>query len=117
MVPALRTMNTNYNTKNTIAKMEPISSPVLYSAISPATTESTFAGSPAPIRHGDGAGSARTDGLANAIGNPSHAQTGEPPKKKQKRNKPTLSCEECVERKTKVSVSLELDVTSDWTCF
>tara|TARA_R110002003_G_scaffold626_4_gene20890 strand:+ start:10626 stop:11018 length:393 start_codon:yes stop_codon:yes gene_type:complete len=27
-----------------------------------------------------------------------------PPKKKQKRNKPTLSCEECVERKTKVSV-------------
>jgi hypothetical protein len=27
----------------------------------------------------------------------------EPPKKKQKRNKPTLSCEECVERKTKVS--------------
>jgi hypothetical protein len=24
-----------------------------------------------------------------------------PPKKKQKRNKPTLSCEECVERKTK----------------
>jgi len=29
---------------------------------------------------------------------------GGPPKKKQKRNKPTLSCEECVERKTKVSV-------------
>lgn len=27
----------------------------------------------------------------------------EPPRKKQKRNKPTLSCEECVERKTKVS--------------
>ena len=26
----------------------------------------------------------------------------EPPRKKQKRNKPTLSCEECVERKTKV---------------
>jgi hypothetical protein len=26
-----------------------------------------------------------------------------PPRKKQKRNKPTLSCEECVERKTKVS--------------
>ena len=26
-----------------------------------------------------------------------------PPKKKQKRNKPTLSCEECVERKTKVT--------------
>lgn len=28
-----------------------------------------------------------------------------PQKKKQKRNKPTLSCEECVERKTKVRVS------------
>jgi hypothetical protein len=28
-----------------------------------------------------------------------------PPKKKQKRNKPTLSCEECVERKTKVSTA------------
>ena len=28
-----------------------------------------------------------------------------PPKKKQKRNKPTLSCEECVERKTKVSAA------------
>lgn len=27
-----------------------------------------------------------------------------PAKKKQKRNKPTLSCEDCVERKTKVSV-------------
>lgn len=27
-----------------------------------------------------------------------------PPKKKQKRNKPTLSCHECVERKTKVRV-------------
>lgn len=27
-----------------------------------------------------------------------------PPKKRQKRNKPTLSCEECVERKTKVCI-------------
>ena len=33
----------------------------------------------------------------------STAQGEAPPKKKQKRNKPTLSCEECVERKTKVS--------------
>lgn len=30
----------------------------------------------------------------------------EPAKKKQKRNKPTLSCHECVERKTKVSQQL-----------
>lgn len=28
-----------------------------------------------------------------------------PPKKKQKRNKPTLSCHECVERKTKVRMT------------
>lgn len=34
---------------------------------------------------------------------PSTPVLAEPPKKKQKRNKPTLSCEECVERKTKVS--------------
>lgn len=31
---------------------------------------------------------------------------GEPQKKKQKRNKPTLSCYECVERKTKVGISI-----------
>jgi hypothetical protein len=37
-------------------------------------------------------------GLHNALAN----NNGEPPKKRQKRNKPTLSCEECVERKTKV---------------
>jgi hypothetical protein len=56
-------------------------SPALYSAISPATTESNFATS---VKTDDG-------------------NLQEPPKKKQKRNKPTLSCEECVERKTKVS--------------
>ena len=31
----------------------------------------------------------------------------QPARKKQKRNKPTLSCEECVERKTKVSACRE----------
>ena len=31
-------------------------------------------------------------------------EAGPPQKKKQKRNKPTLSCVECVERKTKVCV-------------
>jgi hypothetical protein len=56
-----------------------------YAAISPATTESTFAGSPTLVKHEDG------------------SPGSEPAKKKQKRNKPTLSCEECVERKTKVS--------------
>jgi hypothetical protein len=33
---------------------------------------------------------------------PSPSVSSEAQKKKQKRNKPTLSCEECVERKTKV---------------
>jgi hypothetical protein len=58
---------------------------LLYSAISPTVTvatESSFGAS--PLKNEDGF-------------------TDEPPKKKQKRNKPTLSCEECVERKTKVS--------------
>lgn len=60
--------------------LSPIS-PVLYTSISPAGTDSTFPGT--PIKHEDG-------------------HFPEPPRKKQKRNKPTLSCEECVERKTKV---------------
>lgn len=57
---------------------------------SPAATESTFVGSPSieQIKPEDG-----EDGSL------------QPPKKKQKRNKPTLSCEECVERKTKVSLT------------
>ncbi len=57
-------------------------SPVVYTAISPAGTDSTFAASPIKLENGT---------------------FSEPPRKKQKRNKPTLSCEECVERKTKVS--------------
>jgi hypothetical protein len=40
-------------------------------------------------------------------------------RKKQKRNKPTLSCEECVERKTKVRVRLRkswmLSMSRRWT--
>ncbi|KAF4635881.1 hypothetical protein G7Y89_g2207 [Cudoniella acicularis] len=55
-------------------------------AISPTATESTFAGSPTNVKAEDG--------------------SSEPPKKKQKRNKPTLSCEECVERKTKVRIPI-----------
>ncbi|CAL3965402.1 unnamed protein product [Diplocarpon coronariae] len=51
-------------------------SPLVYTSVSPSGTESTFTRS--TIKHEDS-----------------------PPKKKQKRNKPTLSCEECVERKTK----------------
>ncbi|KAI1011538.1 hypothetical protein LB504_002785 [Fusarium proliferatum] len=33
----------------------------------------------------------------------------EPPKKKQKRNKPTLSCHECVERKTKLGIKRQTE--------
>ncbi|TEY39720.1 hypothetical protein BOTCAL_0452g00030 [Botryotinia calthae] len=53
-------------------------------ATSPTVTDTTFNASPvtSPIQ--------REEGL-----------TAEPPKKRQKRNKPTLSCAECVERKTK----------------
>jgi hypothetical protein len=58
--------------------------PALYTAISPTPTETSAFGS--PIKNEDGS-------------------LQEPPKKKQKRNKPTLSCFECVERKTKVSRS------------
>jgi hypothetical protein len=58
-------------------------SPALYSAISPATTGSPF---------------------TSTIIKSEDATAQEPPKKRQKRNKPTLSCEECVERKTKVSM-------------
>lgn len=60
------------------------------SATSPAVTDTTFNASPvtSPLQ--------REDGL-----------TAEPPKKRQKRNKPTLSCVECVERKTKVSCTLQ----------
>jgi len=57
-------------------------SPMLYTTISPATTDGSFAASPVKTEVGS---------------------LPVPPKKKQKRNKPTLSCEECVERKTKVS--------------
>jgi len=69
-----------------------LATPILfYSAISPTVT----------------VGSVATDSSFGT--SPLKTEDGfndEPPKKKkQKRNKPTLSCEECVERKTKVSLS------------
>ena len=60
-------------------------SPALYPSLSPTGTETTFQDSP------------------TALVKPENGSIGEPRKKKQKRNKPTLSCIECVERKTKVS--------------
>ncbi|KAF5874410.1 putative zn 2cys6 transcription factor protein [Botrytis fragariae] len=74
-----------------IGSIGPISPAFVYngtiayaSTTSPTVTDTTFNASPvtSPIQ--------REDGL-----------TTEPPKKRQKRNKPTLSCVECVERKTK----------------
>jgi hypothetical protein len=49
--------------------------------------------------------SRRTMDDAHASTSPDGSAQGldQPPRKKQKRNKPTLSCIECVERKTKVS--------------
>ncbi|KAF4471940.1 hypothetical protein FALBO_1148 [Fusarium albosuccineum] len=41
------------------------------------------------------------------------ANGDEPPKKKQKRNKPTLSCHECVERKTKVGLFQMIAIEGD----
>ena len=69
------------------------------SATSPATTIPSPASASYP-RSQDGArydygGDSGQEGTLPAVGD-------EPPKKKQKRNKPTLSCHECVERKTKV---------------
>lgn len=43
--------------------------------------------------------------------NKSEDADGDSKKKRQKRNKPTLSCFECVERKTKVGCSLSLGVS------
>jgi len=69
--------------------------PALDTAVSPSFTESTFNASP------------EGSGLGIAF---------EPPRKKQKRNKPTLSCEECVERKTKVSGNLCYLVEAFFRC-
>ena len=46
----------------------------------------------------------RTQPSTSPEASTSTTQGDGPPKKKQKRNKPTLSCEECVERKTKVRI-------------
>lgn len=44
------------------------------------------------------------DGINGQNENGQNDDPNAPVKKKQKRNKPTLSCSECVERKTKVSL-------------
>lgn len=67
----------------------PVMDPSVYSSLSPVAT---------------------SDSPANADSLPLKLENGYPSehaKKKQKRNKPTLSCEECVERKTKVECSID----------
>ncbi|KAF2456265.1 fungal-specific transcription factor domain-containing protein [Lineolata rhizophorae] len=51
-----------------------------------------------PTAHGGGL--ARAAALSDASQSPPH-DPDDPPRKKQKRNKPTLSCDQCVSRKTK----------------
>ncbi|KAK3318328.1 hypothetical protein B0H66DRAFT_532840 [Apodospora peruviana] len=55
-----------------------------------------------------------SSGYSSAMGDRQDSSTAspttEPHKKKQKRNKPTLSCFECVERKTKVRVQIPIAV-------
>ncbi len=54
--------------------------------------------------NGDGDGDDEHHGNGSGHSNSNTASPTEPHRKKQKRNKPTLSCYECVERKTKASV-------------
>jgi hypothetical protein len=63
------------------------------------------AGSIATAFHGVPVKTEELNGGENddAAGSGSGDVNGEPARKKQKRNKPTLSCFECVERKTKVT--------------
>src|SRR5207253_9683998 len=69
---------------------------------------------------GDSASSMDDDGTqpSTSPDPPASAAQGQelPARKKQKRNKPTLSCEECVERKTKVSPRLLCAVEWSATC-
>ncbi|KAL3418395.1 zn 2cys6 transcription factor [Phlyctema vagabunda] len=59
--------------------------------------------SASPVANPSASPSAAASGLVSSpvLKTESSSSLSEPAKKKQKRNKPTLSCEECVERKTK----------------
>ncbi|KAI2618823.1 fungal-specific transcription factor domain-containing protein [Hypoxylon sp. NC1633] len=74
-----------------IAILTPTSASTLYA--SPDSANQPFFGAKSEPEDGDGLSSG-----GSITATPSYA---EPVKKKQKRNKPTLSCYECVERKTK----------------
>lgn len=93
----------------------PFGQPVL----TPSSGGSTIYASPDPNQHqlSHTRSSANGNGASNGYSSPvkteldddhggsnaSATSPGDPEKKKRKRNKPTLSCFECVERKTKAS--------------
>ncbi len=58
---------------------------------------------PALKRHAESIGAASNGHAPDSSVNSPQSDDDEPGRKKQKRNKPTLSCFECVERKTKVT--------------
>lgn len=76
-----------------ISILTPTSASTLYA--SPDSANQPFFGAKSEPDDGDGASSGGSVAAAGSY--------AEPAKKKQKRNKPTLSCYECVERKTKAS--------------
>ncbi|KAI1409127.1 fungal-specific transcription factor domain-containing protein [Hypoxylon sp. FL1857] len=85
------TTNSTASALSPIAILTPTSASTLYA--SPDSANAPFYGAKSEPEDGDGTASGDS---VTAL--PSYA---EPVKKKQKRNKPTLSCHECVERKTK----------------
>jgi hypothetical protein len=76
----------------------PISPVVLYNT---ATSRASTASTTSPAASATTFNESTVTSPAHTLKEDGSVITG-PPKKKQKRNKPTLSCEECVERKTKV---------------
>lgn len=80
-----------------ISILTPTSASTLYA--SPDSATQTFFGAKSEPDDGDASSG------SSVTAAPSFA---EPAKKKQKRNKPTLSCYECVERKTKASACMQI---------
>ncbi|KAI1814314.1 hypothetical protein GGS20DRAFT_416396 [Poronia punctata] len=81
----------------------PIQSPPV--VLSPDSTHSLYA-SPDSAHHSYYLAKSEPDDRASTGSTAAAGPSSEPLKKRQKRNKPTLSCHECVERKTKVGFFL-----------
>lgn len=68
-----------------------------------------------PEGSGSGSGNSRSPTAGTGrMSNTSTTESGEPDRKKQRRNKPTLSCLECVERKTKVRCDIRVVFFGVW---